>query len=116
MYLETEALNVTVANAPMYGYNFVVAPLAQYNDGKLEVMVIRKASFWQYLTSIHRFFTKTLHESSIVHRMSGERVEIAMTEPDFAQFDGEGFAVNQKKLVFTVKPLSLNVLVPRLIK
>ena len=113
VFLETEALNVTVANAPMYGYNFVVAPLAQYNDGKLEVMVIRKASFWQYLTSIHRFFTKTLHESSIVHRMSGERVEIAMTEPDFAQFDGEGFAVNQKKLVFTVKPLSLNVLVPR---
>lgn len=111
-YLETEALNVTVANAPMYGYNFVVAPLAQYNDGKLEVIVIKKASFWRYMTNLHRFLTKTLHESSIVNRLSGERVEIALSEPDYAQFDGEGFAVNQNKLVFTINPLSLNVLVP----
>lgn len=113
VFLETEALNVTVANAPMYGYNFVVAPLAVYNDGKLEVMVIKRANFWQYLISIYRFFTKTLHQSPIVNRMSGERVEISMNEPDYAQFDGEGFAVNQKKLIFTINPLSLNVLVPR---
>ena len=112
-YIETEALNVTVANAPMYGYNFVVAPLAVYNDGKLEVMVIQKVSVWRYLLNIHRFLNKTLHKSSIVNRLSGERVEIVLSEPDFAQFDGEGFAVNQKKLVFTVNPLSLKVLLPK---
>lgn len=112
-YIETEALNVTVANAPMYGYNFVVAPLAVYNDGKMEVMVIKRVPFWKYLTILPRFLNKTLHESSIVNRLSGERVEIVLSEPDYAQFDGEGFAVNQKKLVFTVNPLSLNVLVPR---
>jgi diacylglycerol kinase (ATP) len=112
-YIETEALNVTVANAPMYGYNFVVAPLAVYNDGKLEVMVIQKVSVWRYLLNLHRFLNKTLHESSIVNRLSGERVEIVLSEPDFAQFDGEGFAVNQKKLVFTVNPLSLKVLLPK---
>ncbi len=115
-YLEIEALNVTVANAPMYGYNFVVAPLALYNDGELEVIVIQKASFWKYLTTIHRFFTKTLHKSPIVNRLSGKRVEIVLSEPDFAQFDGEGFAVNQNKLVFTIKPLSLSVLVPQPMK
>lgn len=112
-YIETEALNVTVANAPMYGYNFVVAPLAVYNDGKLEVMVIQKVPVWKYLTILHRFLNNSLHKSNIVNRLSGERVEIVLSEPDYAQFDGEGFAVNQKKLVFTVNPRSLNVLVPR---
>jgi diacylglycerol kinase (ATP) len=111
--LETEALNVTVANAPMYGYNFVVAPLAKLNDGQLEVVVVKKAPWWRYLTDMPRFFNNTLHKSTVVQRLSGKRVEIAIDEPDFAQFDGEGFAINPKNLVFTVNPLSLKVLVPR---
>jgi YegS/Rv2252/BmrU family lipid kinase len=110
--LETEALNVTVANAPMYGYNFVVAPLAKLNDGELEVVVIHKAAWWQYLTQMPRMLTNSFHKGEIVERMSGRRVEIGLNEPDYAQFDGEGFAVTNKKLVFTINPGSLNVLVP----
>jgi YegS/Rv2252/BmrU family lipid kinase len=110
--LETEALNVTVANAPMYGYNFVVAPLAKLNDGKLEVVVVQKAAWWRYLTDMPRFLNNTLHESSLVKRLSGQRVEIGLSEPDYAQYDGEGIEVNNNKIVFTINPLSLNVLVP----
>ncbi len=111
--LEIEALNVTIANAPMYGYNFVAAPLALYNDGKLEVMIIRRAAWWQYVFNMHRFLTRTLHKSSIVERLSGERVEILLSEPDFAQFDGESLAINGDKIIFTVNHLSLTVLVPQ---
>ena len=40
-------------------------------------------------------------------------IEISLKEPDFAQVDGEGYATEEAKLVFTVNPLSLKVLVPK---
>jgi diacylglycerol kinase (ATP) len=110
--LVTKALSITVANAPMYGYNFVVAPLAKYNDGQLEVIVFKKVPWIRYFISMRRFFDNTMHHSSIVHRLSGSKVEIELSEPEYAQYDGEGFLVENNKLVFDVNPLSLNVLVP----
>ena len=110
--LVTKALSITVANAPMYGYNFVVAPLAQYDDGQLEVVVFKKVPWLRYLISMRRFFDNTMHRSSVVHRLSGSKVEIVVSEPEYAQYDGEGFLVENKKLIFEVNPLSLNVLMP----
>lgn len=111
--LVTKALSITVANAPMYGYNFVVAPLAKYNDGLLEVIVFKKLPWIRYFISMRRFFDNTMHRSSVVHRLSGSKVEIEISEPEFAQYDGEGFLVENNKLVFDINPLSLNVLMPK---
>jgi diacylglycerol kinase (ATP) len=109
---ETDALTITVANAPMYGYNFIVAPLAKYNDGKLEVVVFKKARKLRYLVTTFRMLNRTVNKSPLVKRFSGEKIEISLKEPDFAQVDGEGYPIENEKLVFTVKPLSLKVLVP----
>jgi diacylglycerol kinase (ATP) len=109
---ETEALTITVANAPMYGYNFIVAPLAKYNDGKLEVVVFKKAKKLRYVITTMRMLNRTVNKSPLVKRFSGEKIEISLKEPDFAQVDGEGYPIENEKLVFTLKPLSLKVLVP----
>ena len=109
---ETEALNITVANAPMYGYNFIVAPQAKLNDGLLEVVIIKRTLRLRYLATTLRMFTKSINRSAIVKRFSGERIEISLKEPDYAQVDGEGYETEEEKLVFTVNPLSLKVLVP----
>jgi diacylglycerol kinase (ATP) len=109
---ETEALTITVANAPMYGYNFVVAPLAKYNDGKLEVVVFKKARRLRYLMTTFRMLNRTVNKSPLVKRFSGEKIEISLKEPDFAQVDGEGYPIENEKLVFQVRPLSLKVLIP----
>lgn len=110
--IESEALTITVANAPMYGYNFVIAPLAKLNSGKLEVVVIKRAQRLRYLMTVIRMFTGSINKSPLVTHFSGEKIEIALNEPDFAQVDGEGYPIETEKLVFTVKHLSLKVLVP----
>jgi diacylglycerol kinase (ATP) len=109
---ETEALTITIANAPMYGYNFIVAPQARYNDGKLEVVIIKRTHRLRYLATSFRMINRTINRSPLVKRFSGEKIEIFLNEPDFAQVDGEGYPIENEKLVFTVKPLSLKVLVP----
>lgn len=108
----TEALTITVANAPMYGYNFIIAPLAKLDSGKLEVVVIKRAQKFRYLMTAIRMFTGNINKSPVVKHFTGEKIEIMLNESDFAQVDGEGYPIETEKLVFTVKHLSLKVLVP----
>jgi diacylglycerol kinase (ATP) len=108
----TEAFTITVANAPMYGYNFVVAPSAKFNDGQLEVVIFKPANKLRYFFTTLRMLTKSINRSPLVKRLSGKQIDITLFDDDYAQVDGEGFEVEQRKLTFTVKPLSLKVLVP----
>lgn len=110
--ITSEAFTITVANAPMYGYNFVVAPAAKMNDGLLEVIIFKPANKWRYFVTTLRMLNRSIYKSPLVKRLSGKQVEITLQEDDFAQVDGEGFEVEQRKLVFTVNPLSLHVLIP----
>lgn len=109
--LDREAFSITVANAPMYGYNFNVAPRAKYNDGLLEVVIIRKAPWWQYLRNMHRFLNQTLQDSSIVESFQAHQVEIIPYESAYAHLDGEGM-VAPDRMLFGILPGVLQVMVP----
>jgi diacylglycerol kinase (ATP) len=107
-----EALSVTIANAPMYGYNFVIAPLAKLNDGELEVMIIKKAPIWKYLISLPKMLTQSFHKAIVVERLHGKKITIECIEDDYGQFDGEGFPLTTQRVEFGIRPNSLLVLVP----
>jgi len=70
------ALVIEVANAQMFGYNFVIAPQAKLNDGILDVLVVKKVPKWRYLFSLWRFFNRTFHQSSLVQTFSGKHIQI----------------------------------------
>ncbi len=110
--IEREALSVTIANAPMYGYNFVIAPLARLNDGELEVIIIKKAPIWKYLVSLPKMLTKSFHKAIVVERLHGKNITIECFEADYGQFDGEGFPLDTRTVSFDIHPQSLYVLVP----
>ncbi len=105
-------LVVEVANAPMFGYNFVVAPLAKLNDGLLEVILIKKAPKWRYLFSFWRFFNKSVHQSSLTERYTAKKVSIKKSNAALSlHLDGEGFLVSNN-LEFSINELSLHILIP----
>ncbi|MEL6925100.1 MAG: diacylglycerol kinase family protein, partial [Bacteroidota bacterium] len=64
--LEGDYVALEVANGPMYGYNFVVAAFAKFDDAQLDLVLIRKASKLRYLLSAWRFLTRTVHKSRLV--------------------------------------------------
>jgi len=103
------AFIIEVANAPMFGYNFTVAPLAKLNDGLLEVVVIRKAAKWRYLFLLPRFLNGSLHQSSLCERFTAKSVQIKINEPSPVHVDGEGY-LTQTDLSFSINPLSLSVI------
>lgn len=105
-----ECLVIEVANAQMFGYNFVIAPQAKLDDGILDVLLVKKVPKWRYLFSLWRFFNASFHKSSLVTSYAGKDVKISGKKPMPVHIDGEGYYL-EEDLHFTIKPLSLNVLV-----
>lgn len=109
---EKKCFTIVVANAPMYGYGFIIAPKAVPDDGKLEVVVFHKTPVWRILLSIWRFWDHSMHKTSIADRYEGEVIEVTCIDSSFGHTDGEGFLVEGTQ-VFQIKPKSLKVWVPK---
>lgn len=102
-------LFVEVANAPMFGYNFVVAPMAKLNDGLLEVVLVRKAPKWQYFGLVPRMLQSDINDSNLVERFTAKEVVFKLEENSPIHVDGEGFFASGE-LRFVINPLSLRVI------
>jgi len=109
--IEDKFLSINVANASMFGYNFKIAPLADLHDGLLDVVMIKDASKARYITSVWRFLNSSLHKSPIVNVNRTRQLSIESDQPMHYHRDGEG-AMTSDKLVFSINPSSLKVLVP----
>jgi len=109
---ERECLLVEIANSPMFGYNFRIAPQAKLKDGLLEVVLVKKVPKWRYLFSLWRFLNNSFHKSSLVECYSARQIEINLAEEAPIHFDGEGF-LSCHNLKISVNPLSLHVLTPK---
>lgn len=109
--IKEDCLVIEVANAQMFGYNFVIAPQAKLDDGLLDVLLVKKVPKWRYLFSLWRFFNASFHQSSLVRSFAGKDIKISGKTPMPVHIDGEGFYLDSD-LHFTILPLSLKVLVP----
>lgn len=108
---QEKALVIEVANAQMFGYNFVIAPQAKLNDGILDVLLVKKVAKWKYFINLWRFFNQTFHKSHLVSTFTGKQIIIKSSQSMYAHMDGEGYHLGEE-LVFEIRPNSLQVLVP----
>jgi len=104
-------LVVEVANAPMFGYNFLMAPQAKLDDGLLDVVLIKKAPKWRYLFSAWRFLNGSILKSSLTEHYEGRSIQISSAKEMAVHYDGEGFLVDEE-LGFEIVEKSLRVMVP----
>lgn len=109
---EQKCFTIVVANAPMYGYGFIIAPKAVPDDGKLEIVIFHKTPAWRIILSLWRFWNQSMHKTSIADRYEGEVVEVTCHDSSFGHTDGEGFLVEDTQ-VFKIIPKSLKVWVPK---
>jgi diacylglycerol kinase family enzyme len=109
--IEGAFTTIAIANAPMYGYNFTVAPQAELSDGLFDIIFIKEASILRTLSTSWRMLNKTIDKSSIVEVRKAKSVKVISQRPYYFHVDGESFEFTDT-LEFTMDPLSLNVLFP----
>ena len=86
-------LLTALANGKFYGGGFCPAPMAKINDGKLELVAVRKVSRWRFLHLVGAFRKGTYLQEpaaeTLVFQDCCTRVHIHAKETQKLSMDGE---------------------------
>ena len=109
--LQENAFMVNVANGTQFGYNFRIAPMARYDDGILDIIIIRK--FPKILGGLIAFraMTGTIASSPYVQHHTGKEITISHPSLSLMQTDGDAHHCSNS-ITFRVVPGAQRVLIP----
>lgn len=102
---------ITVANGPMYGYNFQIAPDARLDDGLFSVVIFRDAPRWHYFAAIPSSLKGQIYDAGFVRHLSARQVRISCEGANFVHIDGESVEMDGD-LTFEMVPQALKILAP----
>lgn len=104
--------SIVVANAPIYGYGFNIAPFAKLDDGCLELVLIKDVPIYKYIFNIPKYFSGKIHECDFIEfHKTKESVVITTNEPTYYHLDGEGYK-RGSEFHYSIKPKSLKIFSP----
>lgn len=109
--IEGKFFAITVANGPMWGYNFKVAADARIDDGLLEIVLLKDAPRWQYFAAVPATLNGTFYDAAFVEHFSAKRVCIRSEGSNYVHVDGEG-DMQTGDLTFEILPAALKILKP----
>lgn len=103
---QATASSLVVANSPIIGHNYVVAPYARLNDGFLDCTLF--SSKYAYLTNLRlKGFKHPLY--SEMGKVHFKATSIKVDGDPFIQIDGDPF-LRQEGIEITIKPGAVNFL------
>ncbi len=102
---------VTIANANQYGNNAFIAPLADLEDGLLDVTMIKPFPLWYAPFLGIALFGKFIHKSRYVETRKVKEVDIESLSLSYFHRDGDVYHLELPAKI-TVLPRVLNLLVP----
>ena len=112
--MELLALVNGVLNGVQYGGGAKMAPGAYMDDGLLDLVSVRKASFFRLLSVVPALFGGTLNKHpDIYSSFQGKIIELDCGAGSWYHLDGEDFYSHDGKLQFTVLPSALRVIAPK---
>lgn len=111
--LSRRALMISVANSRQYGNGAFIAPAAQLDDGRLELVVVEDQSLVRILWRLPSLFRGTLRDSRGLLMRTITTAAIAGASPLAFHVDGEPRS-SVSPLMVRVRPRALKVLVASL--
>ena len=110
MQTEISPLCVAFANGNQYGSDFIIAPRADFDDGLLEMVLIKPVNIFKLLLGFPNFFKEGLSPVKLTENKSIKKVEIKATEPFAYHIDGEPRTCQNGELNISVIPSSLKII------
>jgi len=87
--IREKAFMVNVANCRQFGYNFQIAPQADWTDGIFDIIIIKKFPKLLGATLVWRAMNGTITKSPYVKHYRGREVTITHPEMTMMQVDGD---------------------------
>jgi len=109
--MRERAFMINVANGEQFGYNFLIAPMASYTDGLLDIVVIRKFPKIMGGLIALRAMTGTITRSPYVKHFTGKEITISHPNLRLMQTDGDAHECSNS-ITFKIAPGAQRVIVP----
>lgn len=109
--LERDALMVVLANLRQYGNGAYIAPLAEPDDGLLDLVVVEARSAISAFLLTPRLFARNLHRARGILTRRVTCLTISSDQPLMCHVDGEAFEAGLE-VTAVVRPGALKVRVP----
>jgi YegS/Rv2252/BmrU family lipid kinase len=103
-----KAYMIVLANASKYGTGATINPDGELDDGRFEVVVVRRLNFWELLKLL--ITHKPFHEDK-VEIFSTTKLELTTLKKSYFQVDGE-YIGRVKSLRAQIMPKCLRLIVP----
>ena len=103
-------LQVNICNTPRYGVEFLLAPDATMDDGKLDVIYMNHSSKWDHL----RHFFSAMRGQSFEHEKlrTHQATKIQVTSHLPLEVHADGTCIGNTPITIEVVPRALQVLIP----
>jgi len=100
---------VNIANTRQFGNNAYIAPHADYRDGLVDVVLLKKFPLWISPSLVYRMFAKKLKNNKYLSYISVSEVKFNIKDYQTWHLDGEGAEITSP-IELKVFPKSLRVL------
>jgi YegS/Rv2252/BmrU family lipid kinase len=102
--------SVAVGNSKAYGGGMFLFPMAELDDGKLDVLLTKKCSKLRCLIELPKLFKGTHVDSPFMEFLRGEEIEVSSDRPFVIYADGD--PIGATPALMRVERRSLRVVVP----
>ena len=109
--MKKKAFLVSFANAGQYGNNAYISPLADIQDGFLDVCIISPFPKIKLIGMGVDLFRKKIHKSPYVQILKAKEILLQRVDKGEIHLDGEPFEMG-RELSVKILPSALNVIVP----
>ncbi len=106
----TKALFITVGNSNQWGNGAKITPLAEYNDGILDITIVEKFGALELPRLSYRLMAGSLHKSQRVQCYKGKNIKITRKAEGPAHADGDWF-LTSNTLDIRILPSALNIII-----
>jgi YegS/Rv2252/BmrU family lipid kinase len=108
---EGNAFMITIANSNQFGSNLMINPEGKWNDGKFEIIIIKKFPKKEAFKLFFRLLTKKIKFSPHCIIIKCTKASITCEKKKTLQFDGE-LGKKVKNVSIEIKPKNLLVVTP----
>jgi YegS/Rv2252/BmrU family lipid kinase len=104
------ALLLSIANSNQFGYNTIIAPTAEPDDGLLDIIIMRKFPIGEIPRMIGLLFTGKIDQSSYIESYKTTEILIVRKRGKRVNIDGEAIKMG-KELLIRIQPAAIKVIV-----
>ena len=103
-----------ISNSNEAGYGISFTPYAKWNDGKLDLLLVKKLNLFELLQFGICVITKKIDQMKKSITLQPKWIKIKSEEKSFkAQIDGEAVFIDSNVIEVSILPKALRILVPK---